>query len=238
MKWFVFAYSVKFLEDRNQIYQPTTLLKDSADGQFTRALTNHTLANAPSTYWLKIKFSNGSMQTYVLVLSILFQEIKYYQIDEQDQLQISENGYSTYWGRKTIGHNAPAFYLYPSQGPQTLLVKIKTHMPGTFDFSILSNNEFYNNALSRFYYYGLFFGSLIVATLYCLVIYIGLRDRVYLYYALYVFSFLIFSAIDWGMLNKYLPFSLEISHDLFAIPYAFMTIFLLKYSQHFLQLKK
>ena len=231
-----FTYSVKFLEDRKQIYQPTSLLKESADGLFTRALTNQTLANAPLTYWLKIKYSNGSMQTYVLILSIIFKEIKYYHIDQNGQLQTAENGYSAVWDGRPIGHNAPAFYLYPSQEPQTLLVKITTQMPGTFDFSILSNNEFYNNALSRFYYYGLFFGSLIVAALYCLVIYIGLRDRVYLYYALYVFSFLIFAAIDWGMINKYLPFNLEISLDLFAIPYAFMTIFLLKYSQHFLQL--
>ncbi len=231
-----FAYSVKFLEDKNQSHQPTTLLGKSADGLFTRALTNKTSANAPSIYWLKIKYSNSSMQTYVLILSIIFKEIKYYQIDQNGQLQMSENGYSTNWLSKTIEHNAPAFYLYPSQEPQTLLVKITTRMPGTFDFSIVRNDEFYNNALSRFYYYGLFFGSLIVATLYCLVIYIGLRDRVYLYYALYVLSFLLFAAIDWGMLNKYLPFSLEISYDLFAIPYAFMTIFLLKYAQHFLQL--
>ncbi len=84
-------------------------------------------------------------------------------------------------------------YLFPLRfkpGEQRLLVvaRIRSNSKTTLLFKIRSERDFLSNAKNEYFGLGIFYGMILISLITNLIIFLFVRERLYLYYALYVMS--------------------------------------------------
>ncbi len=86
--------------------------------------------------------------------------------------------------------------LFPINSPavKELYLQLDSQLPLTIFTKLYSNNSFIENVISYKFYSGSFYGFLLALALYNLSLYFSFRERSYLYYTLYMFSFMLYQA--------------------------------------------
>lgn len=98
-------------------------------------------------------------------------------------------------------------YLYPlnlAPGHSGILIRAETAEPLVLEVSLLPQQGVAKRERRAHYRYGLLYGFLMAFILYNTMLYFGLRDRSNLYYALYLFSYVVLSLIYTGHGNAWL----------------------------------
>lgn len=96
-------------------------------------------------------------------------------------------------------------------GGGDLLLRVETPEPMVLSVSLLSGEQLRDKERQAYYRHGLLYGFLLAFICYNTVLYFGLRDRSNLYYALYLFSFILLSLTYTGHAQQWLwPQQLDI----------------------------
>lgn len=134
-------------------------------------------------------------------------------------------------------------YLFPLRfqpGEKSLLVaaRIRSNSKTTLLFKVRSERDFLSNAKNEYFGLGIFYGMILISLITNLIIFLFVRERLYLHYALYVMSCsLLFLSED--MLGfEYLWPQLPVLNELVAnYSPAFLVLSFYFYSRNFIQLK-
>lgn len=116
---------------------------------------------------------------------------------------------------KILSHRNPLYKIQPSQQGDTFYIRASVGSLTVFPLVIHASDEFLKQEALQLLGYGLFFGIMLAMALYNLYLFIFLRDRIYLYYVLYVIFFIILQMSLHGFLRQYL-FPYESLHDNYA----------------------
>lgn len=190
-------------------------------------------------YWLKLDLENRQTKPIDLIIHFDNPMVDYltvYRVNTQQQLI-----------KKTVlGDKVPDLSLFKYSTPHTsftlngneqtsIIIKVDTVGISKTPINIYGKNEFQDLVRAQVGVWGIFIGVLIMAALYNLVLFFGIRDRVYLIYIGYIISALLLMGsvlgfgfylwpLSWQLfLNKQVVFS---NYAIAFFTVAFCTMFL------------
>jgi len=155
------------------------------------------LGFSDGTFWFKIRLRYQPRTVFVLKefflevgYPLLDEVVLYYPVNDGDYI-VKKSGRKMWKSPADIHYKHPVFRLYtrPFQDYE-IIVKIKSSSTIQLPLTLWSPGTFSHYVGRENFIWGLFFGSMVVMTLYNFFIYLAVRDRSYLYYVCYIICFL------------------------------------------------
>lgn len=199
--------------------------------------------NPNVTYWVRLQLVDSSTflhDWYFISYNFNLDSLQIYGVWDQ-RVQIYEEYKSNFtkFSQKSIKHKSPSFDLpIPKNVPVVIYFKIRNSQPFQYGLAIREHEQFFNSSVLEYYWYGLFYGGIIMIALYHLSFFIGLRDFSYLFYFLYILTQGLYMSFRDGSIS----FSLFPEHPHLIWPTYNLVMFMLSitmllYARFFLQLK-
>ncbi len=153
-----------------------------------------------STFWLRIDLQTNNMPSEYLLefpLTFISKADFYYQKD--NTWQIVRDGCDVKWEDREIKNLFPTFSLQPLQKSSSQTVYLRIRIDSFQTPIYIYQKEYFD----EFYFvknilYGIFTGIILFVIINNLYLFFFFRERTYLYYALLVVSYLIFSGVYEG----------------------------------------
>lgn len=149
----------------------------------------------PRNYWLQVKLDNRSHKDENVVAHFdnpMIDNLTVYHLDENKALLSLTQLGDLREDLTLFQYSVPHIHLnIPSHTKHTLLVKIDTTGISKTPINLYGEVEFQSLNRSQATIWGIFVGVLIMAALYNLVLFFGIKDRVYLIYIGYIVSAII-----------------------------------------------
>ncbi|MBB1341728.1 EAL domain-containing protein [Pseudoalteromonas sp. SR45-6] len=164
-------------------------------------------------YWLLMKLDNRtavSKELYAHFDNPMIDYLTVYQLDNQGQLINTFNLGDRQTGLSLFEYSVPHIeFTVAAQNQSFLVIKIDTTGISKTPINLYGEAEFKDLLRAQTAIWGIFVGVLIMAALYNLVLYFGIRDRVYLIYIGYILSALILMGSVLGFGFYLWPVSLQ-----------------------------
>lgn len=214
------------------------IITGKADSLF-KSLVQYSEISKDSLYWVKFRIgTNSDKNHWILEMRPRFSMAEIYFINNEGQIITLKSGISKHYSRWPIPNYNISFLLPNDLKHPWFYLKIKSDYNTGLGLMTEEFDSFIRRVVPQNLFYGVFYGIMAIATLFSLIFYFKLKERTYLFYSLYVICFAVFALVDWGIVLiplSYLP--LPWHRDLYTIPFASMTIFLLFYARGLLELK-
>ncbi|MFN9583184.1 MAG: 7TM diverse intracellular signaling domain-containing protein, partial [Bacteroidota bacterium] len=200
-----FIQNIEILKDSSGNFTIDKAVKSDGFQLHTGGIPN--LGVSSNTYWLRMQITNQSPH------SDLVFEISYPILDLVEYFVVVNNvvTYSAKSGDKipfSQRINDNKNYVFPlkldSGNTVTCYFKVQCGEQLIFPINIGTDQMMYERQLNNNIFNGIYFGIVIVMLLYNMFLYLGIRDRSYGYYVLYIFFVGITQAILNGYAYKYL----------------------------------
>ena len=195
-----------------------------------------------SAYWYRITIGHQPKSKNNWILEFFDQTIDSITVYSPDR---KGNYYATF-----LGSNRPfSARLYQHKnfslnidnrlpGNQVYYMRIKSHQPVNVIIVLRSINWFISYALDEYFFFGIFYGMILVFGLYNLMMFVALRQRQYLYYIAYNLSIGLYEMCADGIAYQYIwPSSPIWNHNAYGIALFAASIFSVLFTQTQLNLK-
>jgi serine phosphatase RsbU (regulator of sigma subunit) len=200
-----------FIEEENENYTIEEVSDTNFDKKWLKNPSeNLNLGYNSNVVWLKVEIENQSkIENWKLNLDITFiDSIAFYQkntLPTSEWSVIKTGWHYPYFTRSELASNGFIFPLHLSQNQKAIFyIRTVSNNPTLFPFSISTQKQIIESSQDKHIGYGIYFGILLVISLYNLIIFIMVRDISYLYYvASIIFTFILFGGVS-GYLFKYI----------------------------------
>jgi len=198
--------------------------------------------NFNSTYWFKIKIKHNSQSKQNWILEFFDQTIDHLSIFVQDD-NAKYIGYDfgdSYKFKNRAYHhkNFTIDIANRSDSIKTYYIKIKSSQSASAIIVLRSVHWFVEYALDEYLAFGLFYGMVLVFSLYNILMYFAIRQKQYLYYVLYNLSIGFYEMCVDGIAFQYFwPNFSGINQYSFGISLYLSSVFGLFFTLNFLYLK-
>jgi two-component sensor histidine kinase len=232
------AFKLQYFYDHNKSHTIESVQKV----EFNASTSNmFTFGFITGNSWFKLTIENQS-EDEALIFALkepYFQRIHFYSFEE-GRWHKQKAGLNYYKHDLKQQHLTPIFrFTIKSNTTQTIYIQLAPDAKtagATFGRFVLATQESFNrhSRINEYLFYSFFFGTIAIIVVFNLLIYIKFRDRLYLYYALYVMFLSIYIAIYSGVLH-----TLNIAtlwHRELSLSMPLFFIFLLLFSNRFLKL--
>lgn len=219
------------------------LLTDDYHSSFTASTDNYlNFWHTDDVVWLRLQADELLLEhdkSYWLELIDKLESITMYLVNEDGSYEIQTGGFSNL-------ENRPIHFrsiLFTIDNPSTvseIYLRLEGSLPLTVISSLYTTNEFIQKIISYKFFTGAFYGFLTALSIYNLFLYFSLREKAYLFYVCYMWSFMVFQAtmntFDIELLGQLVPEwfftrSLVLSCNL-------LVLFMILFGREFLELKK
>ncbi|MCJ7774096.1 MAG: response regulator [Desulfobacterales bacterium] len=196
-----------------------------------------------SAYWIRFHCRNNtSNKMKQWVIELLFPNMHY--VDFYKQSDGASYGVIQTGNMRPVDSRDVDFYRFafkldvPDQSEKTFYMRFKNGASMTLPLTIWSLEAFYKDGLTEQFMVGILVGILLIMWGYNLFIFISLRDKSYLYYALTIFFTIFFMLAFTGMAYQYLwPNLIWWNSKSVLFFNALALIMFLKFADTFLQMK-
>lgn len=195
------------LEDANSELDIYGVLNEKSQKKFEPYHQEYiNFSSTASTYWLKfnvIKADKGNF--YLNVGSAYIDEITLYEFDSNNVL-ISERktGDNLPFSTREIGVGSYLFHLDLDKNDiRTYYLSVKSEQPLFFPLKVGTLPRFMCYIHDVDFLQGIYFGVMLLIFLYNLFLYASTKERIYMYYIMYVFSMTWFMASVFGYYFEY-----------------------------------
>ncbi|WP_020407950.1 EAL domain-containing protein [Hahella ganghwensis] len=161
-----------------------------------------------STYWFRFNIDNTSNQTVDRLIEIgypLLDYVEMFQVSGGTIVQHYNTGDRHPFSSRAIEHR---HFLFPislnSYGHNTIYLRVKSESSLQVPIHIAEEVEFYTNDQTDLMRNSVYYGMMLVMILFNLFLFLSLRERVYLYYICFVFSFAAVQLCLHGIPSQYL----------------------------------
>lgn len=214
---------------------PESAWQAEASGKATFGITH-------SAYWLKVPVLNRSSDAINLVA-----ELGYPQLDDVVFYVFSGNtlerelktGDTRPFYPRDVDHPNMLlrFQLAPGE-EKTLFIRVATEGTMVLPLSIWHEHQFFEAIATEQKLHFLFYGCLTVIVLMNLAVFLTLREKLYLYYALAVFGYLVFFAAIRGFTFQHLyPAAPYLHAHVLALSMPFLAMFSILFCMDFLKVR-
>lgn len=200
---------IEILEDAKDQYSFETVKSKAFDQKFKASTTSTPQTKKlNTTYWFKIKIRANDLANKPFLLEFFDQTIDQITayIPQNDQsFKVEELGDSNPFSKRLIHHkNFEIPIQNDGEAIQTYYFKIKSSQISDVIIVLRSAEWFISYALDEYFYFGIFYGMILVFSFYNLIMYIAIRQKQYLYYVLYNLSVGFFEMSTDGIAYQYL----------------------------------
>lgn len=207
--------------------------------------------NPNSVYWIRFRIKNNSRfdKSYMLeTYSPHTNLIQLFVPDAKGGYRMKEAGENFVFDKREHINKNIIFDLSVGDASQTLTyyVRIESRNYSGFDFRIKSVNYFMYYSTNEYYFLGLYYGILLIMAVYNLLIYISVREKVYLFYVFYVLTGILNTMTDDGLGFQFLwsdypqiirYVGIYIAPSMLMVTFVLYSIFFLELNTNFPKLK-
>ncbi|MBY0424205.1 MAG: hypothetical protein K2Q22_01090, partial [Cytophagales bacterium] len=235
--------NLEYYEDASNALTIEDFVKNPSQYQFKLTKReNVIIENTKSTYWVRVRVRNESTtKKWVLENSDShINDFTCYAILPDGTIIKNVAGYGLDFDIKPFQHKNFIFDIYSNKGEETTIyLRAKSGFHNPFLIYFRSLNTFLDYSLTEYLVLGIFYGVLLIMIVYNLILFFSVKERIYLYYCINVFSALLVSLTEDGLGFQYIWPHFP-SFNLFLFNYApifYVTSFIL-YSRSFLEIKR
>ncbi len=190
-----------------------------------------------NTHWVKISIDNQSgLTAFMLSLTTRLDVLSIYYQQDQTWVHQALGFKDIPFQQRKIQYFANTLPIKLPQGTTVFYFKIKSHEAVLLDFAIHERTHFINHSLRSNFWFGIFYGIILIIAALIFFVLIAIRDIAYLYYFLFiVLNGLVISILD----SHYLYFNIG-TYTLFLYSNQFvilLAIVILWFTIHFLSLR-
>ncbi|PWS30659.1 7TM diverse intracellular signaling domain-containing protein [Pedobacter paludis] len=160
------------------------------------------------TYWFRIKIKKNDLAKKPFILEFFDQTIDHITayIPQSDRsFKVEELGDARAFNKRLIHHkNFEIPIENKGNETQTYYFKIKSSQISDVIIVLRTAEWFISYALDEYFYFGIFYGMILVFSFYNLIMFIAIRQKQYLYYVLYNLSVGFFEMSTDGIAYQYL----------------------------------
>lgn len=161
-----------------------------------------------ATYWFRIKIKHNSKASKKYLLEFFDQTIDHvtaYLPQKEGHYKIKEFGDQFNFDQRELHHKNFELYINnDNDETQLYYFKFKSSQISDAIIVLRSVDWFISYALDEYFYFGIFYGMILVFSFYNLIMFIAMRQRQYLYYVLYNLSVGFFEMSTDGIAYQYL----------------------------------
>lgn len=161
-------------------------------------------------------------------------------LDKTNKVVLGEAGYNTLFKQRIYKHKNPVFNLNLKQGQtNTFYIIAETNINAKHEFRVRTIEHFASYAITEYYLLGIYYGILLIMLIYYLLIYIPLRESLYLYFSLFILTVTLYSFSHDGVAFQFFwPESPLINtYSYYLSPLGFLIAYTL-YTHKFIELRK
>ncbi|WP_428328300.1 7TM diverse intracellular signaling domain-containing protein [Mucilaginibacter sp.] len=240
----IFRYNqVDYLEDVHSTLTISQITSPAFIGQFkvNKEATPIT-ADPNSAYWYRIKIAGNPASANNWILEFFDQtidSITVYSPLKQHGYRTTQLGSSRPFTARLYQHKNFSLNINNSQpGNQVYYIRIRSHQPVNVIMVLRSVNWFISYALDEYFFFGIFYGMILVFGLYNLMMFLAMRQRQYLYYIVYNLSIGLYEMCADGIAYQYIwPGSPMWNHNAYGVALFSASIFSVLFAQSLLNLK-
>lgn len=206
----IFSYGeVAYLEDAKNTISFADVLKPEFGGQFKKSVTySPKYYNSKSYFWYKFKIRNSTRSKTHWLLEFFDQtinDITLYVPQANHTYRIYKYGYKYNFAQREYKHKNFTLDLENhSDTVSTYYVKMRATQATNILIVLRDVHWFIEYALSEYLVFGLFFGMILIFSLYNFLMFIAVRQSRYLYYVLYNLSVGFYEMCQDGIAFQYL----------------------------------
>jgi two-component system, sensor histidine kinase LadS len=194
------------------------------------------------TYWYRVNIipDPGTKNNWILeFFDQTIDSITVYSPDKQHHYSATVLGSSRPFSDRIYHHKNLSVNLDNAlRGPQAYYVRVKAQRPVNVIMVLRSVNWFISYALDEYFFFGIFYGMVLVFGLYNLMMFIAMRQRQYLYYVAYNLSIGLYEMCVDGIAFQYVwPGSPEWNHYAYGVFLFGASIFSMLFAQSLLNTK-
>lgn len=184
---------------------------------FSKQSNYISLGYSKSVFWFKFQIKNSTdvnLDYFIHFTESMLHEVDCYIVSSDGQYIKDEQGVASFTKGIVNKHQKPKFELNIQSGEsKTVYIRLYGIYPNFTSFSILDAKALNSYVLKYNSFYSLYIGAVLALLFYNLFIYIFSREKEYLYYVLYVSSFL-----AWQLrVNEFFPFNTFSSTEAFYL---------------------
>ena len=207
---YIFSYGeIEYLEDKTNVLTLKDILKPSVNSKF---LLNEKYTpknyHTSSAYWYKFKIKHAEASGKNWVLEFFDQSINDFSLfvpDHKGHYQAYQTGTAYPFNKREYQHKNFIYELSnDSDAELTYYVRIKSSQSVSAIIVLRDIRWFVKYALNEYLFFGLFYGMVIVFSLYNLLMFFAVRQMQYLYYVLYNLSIGLYEMSIDGIAFQYL----------------------------------
>lgn len=206
----IFSYGeIESLEDKSNTLTLTDILKPELSAQF-KVNKNYTPKNynTTSAYWyrFKIKHNQSSKKSWILeFFDQSIYSIKLYVPDSSQKYQVYNFGTSYQFSSRQYEHKNFTYDLHNDNNRElSYYVRLKSSQSVGAIIVLRNVHFFIGYALKEYMIFGLFYGMIIVFSLYNLLMFFAIKQKQYLYYVLFNLSIGLYEMSSDGIAFQYL----------------------------------
>lgn len=191
-----------------------------------------------SVYWVRFRLKDEAQQQWRLEISYaITQYINLYlpRVDNSG-FWVKETGFLLPFHSRDVPYHSFVFKL-PPQVEQTIYLRFESSDSMILPLTIWSLEKFAQKSQTEMLLAGLFYGILLIMISYNAFIFLFLREKSYLYYVLFVTSFLMHELSSRGFANQYLWSNSDWSYFTILFSIALGSVSALKFTRIFLGTK-
>ncbi len=159
-------------------------------------------------YWLKVTIDLDETTNRSWLLEFYDQtidSISAYFPDRTGIYRVNHVGDYLPFGQKSILHKNFEWLIDSNlKGPQVCYFRVKSHSYANVRIAIRTVNRFIYYSLNEYFLYGIFYGMIVIISIYNVLMFVAIKERRYLYYAFYIVSVGIYAMCIDGMAYQYL----------------------------------
>jgi two-component system, NtrC family, sensor kinase len=238
----VSKYSKYYFDQSNELGLKDILEDKTLEWKDNKNPESLSLGFNTSNLWLSFDVINICCENknwYIELGYPPLDSITYYHITEDGKITSLQDGDLSPVPNNSIKSKYYNFLMeLPNNGKSKIIFKIKSESSLAIPLSIYSAEGFAEKIQLEEYFFGAFCGIMIIMAFYNLFIYFSTRENSYLFYILYILTFLLQSLSLRGYIREYFP-SLLYLNNIAPILFTELSLFFgLSFTSSFLQTKE
>ncbi|MGP9832200.1 EAL domain-containing protein [Marinobacter sp. NSM] len=195
-----------------------------------------------SAYWLRVPIVNHTPDSLSLIAELGYSQlddVTFHVIAEGELVRTFQTGDRRPFYPRDVDHpNSLLRFQLAPQEAKTLYIRVATEGTMVLPFSLWRENQFYESAGAEQKLQFFYFGSLTVIILINLAVFLTLREKLYLYYCLAIFGYLVFFASIRGFSFQHIYPSFPAVHaQVLMLSIPFLAMFSILFCMEFLRVR-
>jgi signal transduction histidine kinase len=200
---------LSYLEDDEKKLAIDDVIKEKFKSVEMGNAANLAFGYTGADYWIKVELHNSTAASawFLEVAYPLLDVVEFYTVDQKTVVSRQITGDSLLFSQRPLEHRNFIFPIELKQGDGlNLYLKVSSQSSLKIPITLWEQKYFIEHDQTRVLAQGLFFGILIIMTVYNLFIFISIREKAYLFYVFYVASNIVVQASLKGFVYQFVLF--------------------------------